>query len=935
MSLKETLSACFDTRLKNKARDEFKLLLCDVETCDSHQLELLTKLLDYQKDDEPYGHTNIINWVRYISCTSDLFPERKLYLQRLVNKAFEFFDESSYKLDKSYLCLHIYSAEFKNDAAASLRYVENTIVKRKIGISLSLLYFAWIKYTIIANKSSSEGILRAKEILRKGIENMNNITTSADGDVMMKEDLSLMEKTLKKVNGVTSDSDAVDFLVDTVEGQIKAITGGVQNESASDTESTIFSINSEKISKMMRSHTDEYKRYSTTEETSSRYQSNDSSFSSNPRTSSSNSGNTSNNATRRSSTMSTSSTSSSYSLSNNSSTSSNSGSSDLDKENDRDAINAKYSSNSSGVKDKDMVGSKSRKYSSALTSKSNTKRPLTKTNLLGNLPIGKCQRVMKEKDDLDESLESESAHSNIMDNTTASFTQNKTNNDNNTDVSFADSTRELDTVRLSTTGKNSHKNQMNISIEAITMKTKSTSESHNTSGSKRSKPNLSKYVDDNLLNFNPYASRSAFGKNRNDKKSSSSSSSKSESVSSNSKMVHGDVDEKTVDSSRGGNKAFNDYNNMNGSNYDNGNEKRGVTFQEREDHNASHSNAVVSVATKSTAVTTKSSDLVGIGGAFNQSFVYININEKTYLRFAVLGKGGSSCVYSILSEDGKTYAYKKVNVHASSSEPEALFESYCNEIDLLNRLKNSPYIIQLVDTEIDRTNLTMAMVMEAGEVDLSKVLKNRQGNSNAVLSTASNSEASITTRSLSKFFLRMIWQEMLEAVDFIHDNRVVHGDLKPANFVFVKGHLKLIDFGIAKAFSNDTTNIYRDSQIGTINYMAPEAIAPRSDITSDNGAKLRLGRASDIWSLGCILYQLIYGQPPFASLKTIQKLTSIPNPNYIIHYPDNTNIAFSDLSQDKDIPDAIESMKCCLHRDPSMRAPIKGETGLLSMKFLS
>lgn len=54
---------------------------------------------------------------------------------------------------------------------------------------------------------------------------------------------------------------------------------------------------------------------------------------------------------------------------------------------------------------------------------------------------------------------------------------------------------------------------------------------------------------------------------------------------------------------------------------------------------------------------------------------------------------------------------------------------------------------------------------------------------------------------------------MLEAVHVIHEEKIVHSDLKPANFVLVKGDLKLIDFGIANAIANDTTNIQRDHQV--------------------------------------------------------------------------------------------------------------------------
>lgn len=108
--------------------------------------------------------------------------------------------------------------------------------------------------------------------------------------------------------------------------------------------------------------------------------------------------------------------------------------------------------------------------------------------------------------------------------------------------------------------------------------------------------------------------------------------------------------------------------------------------------------------------------------------------------------------------------------------------------------------------------------------------------------------------------------------------------------------------------------------------MAPEAIAPMSQAECDNHndgkQKMRLGRASDVWSLGCILYQIIFGRPPFASLNTIQKLTSIPNPKYIIHFP---------ISEDSH---AVESIQACLVHDPRKRPMIAGPDGLLFKRYL-
>lgn len=285
------------------------------------------------------------------------------------------------------------------------------------------------------------------------------------------------------------------------------------------------------------------------------------------------------------------------------------------------------------------------------------------------------------------------------------------------------------------------------------------------------------------------------------------------------------------------------------------------------------------------------------------------VNGVKYTKLECVGQGGTCKVYKVVSPKRKILALKRIRLDGKEHETVA---GFIDEIELLKTLRGRDNIIQLVDAEVCPKEKLIFMVLEFGEIDLAHMLakreKQRQNHGGVI----------------DDNFLRLYFEQMVEAVNIIHEERIVHSDLKPANFLFVEGALKLIDFGIARAIQTeqapDHTNIVRDHQVGTVNYMSPEAIL--NGQASALGGPMKVGRASDIWSLGCILYQMVYGHTPFSKITgMIQKLHAITDPRH--------TIAFPPLPTEN--PALIDLMRKCLERVPKNRISVKE---ILTHRFL-
>ena len=288
---------------------------------------------------------------------------------------------------------------------------------------------------------------------------------------------------------------------------------------------------------------------------------------------------------------------------------------------------------------------------------------------------------------------------------------------------------------------------------------------------------------------------------------------------------------------------------------------------------------------------------------------HILINGKLFTQMNKLGKGGSGDVYCVMAENYKLFALKKVKLEDCD---ETAVRGFKGEIDLLRKLVDVERVVRLYDWELDESKQTLSVLMEKGDNDFNRIL----------------------TQSINgldpKFdpvMTRYYWREMLECVQAVHDYDIVHSDLKPANFLMVQGRLKLIDFGIANAIDTDNTcNVHRESHVGTPNYMSPESITDTNG-SSGNGRDaegrplkkdMKIGKASDVWSMGCILYQMTYGRPPFAHIPNqISRIMAITNPKVAIEYPER-GIGGAI------VPASLKgTLRRCLQRDPELRPTAK------------
>ena len=210
--------------------------------------------------------------------------------------------------------------------------------------------------------------------------------------------------------------------------------------------------------------------------------------------------------------------------------------------------------------------------------------------------------------------------------------------------------------------------------------------------------------------------------------------------------------------------------------------------------------------------------------------------KKTIGKYKItrlIGEGGMASVYEAEHEMlGTKVAIKVLNPILSANNQ--IKERFRNEAKLMASLDH-PNITKVIDFDEQPQQLSIVMEYLNGE-DLNQKIKR----------TGPLSEKEVTD----------VFSQTLSAFQYAHEKGIVHRDIKPSNiFILPNGHVKILDFGIAKLFGQGNEMTQTGTQLGTPIYMSPEQV--KADKSIDH--------RSDIYSLGVTLFFAINGKPPYNS----------------------------------------------------------------------
>ncbi len=207
-----------------------------------------------------------------------------------------------------------------------------------------------------------------------------------------------------------------------------------------------------------------------------------------------------------------------------------------------------------------------------------------------------------------------------------------------------------------------------------------------------------------------------------------------------------------------------------------------------------------------------------------------------YEPISLIGKGNFGCISKIRRKsDGKILVWKELNY---GSMKEKYRHHITSEINILKELHH-PNIVKYYDNIIDKASTKIYIVMEyCPGGDLSQLIK----------------RCKQAKQYIKEDIIWKIFSQVVSALYACHTNKsgkILHRDIKPSNvFLDNNNNVKLGDFGLSLQLNKEINFAY--SNVGTPYYMSPEQV-------DEN----KYNEKSDIWSLGCFLYELVALHPPF------------------------------------------------------------------------